>query len=271
MKSGVRAIIPAGSVYGNWTVIGPAHPPVQNGYCVWNCQCSCGSLKPVSGVSLRSGQSRKCKGCAAIARRQRSAKDISGQTFGGWRVLSEIPREERPDKTKNRAWLCECLCGTRQALALPQLKKSKVGCRACSSKINGQTQRLRPYESVYRSAKTSITNKLGRKQVYDFTITYEEFLEIVETGKCHYCHAPLSWAKHMSKERCVAYRLDRKNNALGYVTGNVAACCKRCNYSKGANYSYEEWYRMTECFRHGEFLPSASIGSGFGSPFSRPR
>jgi hypothetical protein len=43
--------------------------------------------------------------------------------------------------------------------------------------------------------------------------------------------------------------LDRRDNSLGYVPGNVVVACKRCNYGKSDDFTYEEWLGMTEYFR----------------------
>jgi hypothetical protein len=58
------------------------------------------------------------------------------------------------------------------------------------------------------------------------------------------------WQRHGNKN--LAYRLDRKDNSLGYIPGNVVGCCTRCNYAKGDRYSYIEWYAMSEPFRTGK-------------------
>lgn len=49
--------------------------------------------------------------------------------------------------------------------------------------------------------------------------------------------------------------LDRKNNSLDYVPGNVVACCKRCNTSKGEHFTYDEFGIMMKAllnFRRGK-------------------
>ena len=263
-RSGVRLEIPIGSRFGKWTVTGPPEPTGIYGVYAWPCRCECGRQKSIHGATLRNGASSKCKSCAA--KKRKPYRDISGERFGRWVVVRRLEPSER--KNYYDAWLCRCDCGTERGLSSSDFRNSQ-GCRKCRAKENPSC-RIRPYESVFRAARSAIINRIGRKRIYEFTISYEDFASIAETGKCHYCHAVLIWARFNSSKNS-AYRLDRKDNALGYVPGNVVGCCKRCNYSKGANYSYEEWYRMTECFRNGMFVPHGCIGSGFGSPLSRPR
>lgn len=53
-----KRIMPAGSLYGRWTLIGPA--PERAGY--WLCKCECGTVTAVDGGNLRWGVSLSC-GC----------------------------------------------------------------------------------------------------------------------------------------------------------------------------------------------------------------
>ena len=52
-----------------------------------------------------------------------------------------------------------------------------------------------------------------------FTLSYEKFLEIVGLP-CYYCG---------TVERI---SIDRVDNNLGYVEGNMVPCCKTCNWMK---------------------------------------
>lgn len=47
-----------GTVFGRWTVIGPAPKPAPRGY--WICQCECGTYKPVRRIYLTRGLSQSC-------------------------------------------------------------------------------------------------------------------------------------------------------------------------------------------------------------------
>ncbi len=252
----VEKPIAIGSVFHQWTVTG--EPFLKRCLYYWPVQCSCGRKRDVLGTFLRNSLTTSCRNCAA--RRNKMPEDLTGRTFGGWTVLHHIEIEDRPENTKNedghrvRAWWSRCKCGTEQAVSANQLKNNVYGCKPCRNEHQGIIMRIRPYESVYKMAKNAITKRLGRKQVYHFTISYEEFVAIIETGRCYYCHLPLRWSKYNAgKSDGVggAYRMDRMDNNLGYVPGNVCAACKRCNYSKGAVYTSDEWYVMTEPFRNG--------------------
>jgi len=124
------------------------------------------------------------------------------------------------------------------------------GCRKCSNK-----NQKRPYEAVFNTARDRILGRYDRAKAREFTLTFEDFLSIVETGKCHYCHVPVTWAKHAIHKTDSGHHMDRKDNEIGYTVENLVACCVRCNFSKGDRYSYEEWMAMTECYRNGTIAP----------------
>jgi hypothetical protein len=52
-----------GVKFGSWLVIS-LNQDRTNGASYWNCRCDCGNLGVVSGCSLRSGKSTRCKPCA---------------------------------------------------------------------------------------------------------------------------------------------------------------------------------------------------------------
>jgi len=118
---------------------------------------------------------------------------------------------------------------------------------------------LRPYEGLYNHfLRETSANRLrkGHKPIAN-EISYEDFLGFVKIKACHYCLAPIVWLKHASslarrRIQASAYNLDRKDDGLGYIKGNVVVCCKRCNWGKGQGFTYDEWWMMTACFRGGE-------------------
>jgi len=235
-----RALQPyaAGESIGRWKVLGP--PLIVEGRRRQLCACECGFRRFVKIVELRSGRSRQCRVCHCQT--QRKVIDITGRTFGGWTVLRRIPLAERSSQT--RAWLCRCKCGTELAFSRSYIERSHMGCLACAAKSNGIKNRLRPYESLFRMIRARAI-----KAGHSFVISYEEFVEIISCGCCHYCNVPLTWSDFGVGQRDSSSKLDRKDNDRGYVSGNIATCCWRCNQAKGNRFSYAEWLRMTAHFR----------------------
>ena len=209
----------------------------------WRCRCVCGMTRTINTHRLIRGKTSKCLRCSA--RQINEIEDLSGITFGKWTALKRIPVDER--KGRDLSWLCRCQCGTERPMAIPALKRGG-GCKRCQIKHGPQ---LRPYEHVYNTARARVLNRYDRR-THEFTITFEEFLALVNTGRCHYCHAILAWQKHggAGATRHCAHHMDRKDNHGGYTMQNVVACCTRCNFAKGDRYTYEEWVGMTQYFRN---------------------
>lgn len=119
------------------------------------------------------------------------------------------------------------------------LKTHKGLCRYC-------THKGIPYKSSYNHLKDGInrTNKKRSKQK-SFDLTFDEFLEFVQIKNCHYCNNKIEWVEHTGKGQH-RYNLDRKDSDLGYIKHNLVVCCKRCNYMKGSEFSYEEFKAIVE-------------------------
>lgn len=74
---------------------------------------------------------------------------------------------------------------------------------------------------------------IAKHRGLDFNISFNEF-QVLRSRLCFYCGGPLSEA---------SASIDRINNELGYVTGNVRPCCHPCNQAK-SNFSeatFKDW------------------------------
>lgn len=114
-----------------------------------------------------------------------------------------------------------------------------------SSKCGSCAHQKLPFESIYNSIKND-----HRKIKVD--LTYEEYIEFTKISECHYCLEVIPWSPYGTingKFTSRAYFLDRKDNNSGYSKSNCVVCCTKCNKSRSNNYSYEEWYGMTEFLR----------------------
>ena len=83
----------SGQVFGEWTVL----EYDTNGK--YKCRCSCGTIKSISGYSLRNGKSKSCGHSTT------KFKDLKGQVFGEWTVK---------DYVGNGYWKCRCSCGNEK-------------------------------------------------------------------------------------------------------------------------------------------------------------
>lgn len=63
-----------GMKFGEWTVIEPDFSQKGQGHTKWRCKCSCGTIAVISGKSIRTGASKRCRTCAGKrAQKKRSA------------------------------------------------------------------------------------------------------------------------------------------------------------------------------------------------------
>ena len=114
-----------------------------------------------------------------------------------------------------------------------------------SGKCLSHSHKKRPFESIYNS----LRNDHRKLEVH---LTYDEYLEFTRISKCSYCVRPINWTEFAYTEGKFisrSYFLDRIDNKLGYSKDNCVVCCTRCNRSRGDYFTYDEWVRMTECFR----------------------
>jgi hypothetical protein len=247
--------LPIGSKFGDWTVIGKVERPEKKNaesHCV--CRCKCGLQKRVSAFRLRKGKAMSCLKCAA---RRLPFDDLVGRRFGHWTVIRRIPAEERGDR--NVSWHCRCDCGTEKMLSTKVLNHCGA-CRKCWIHPN----RLRPYEALFNATRARIINRYDRSKTQEFTLIYEDFHMILSSNRCHYCGRELN-VHPFGKSK--SYCIDRKDNSKGYTLENSVPCCKRCNYGKGARFSYEEWHGMTEYLRRP--MPAFElIPDGYSHPAS---
>lgn len=78
-----------------------------------------------------------------------------------------------------------------------------------------------------------IYRKNAAKRGIFFDLDRDEFDELVKQD-CYICGSPPSNVRHSSKTgvALVYSGIDRVDNTLGYINGNVMPCCKTCNYIK---------------------------------------
>jgi hypothetical protein len=118
--------------------------------------------------------------------------------------------------------------------------------RYCDTGCHVESQRKNAL--TYLGAFTAL-ERGARRDKRQMTISYEEFLTLIGTGKppCYYCGDVVEYK--MGSSGSQTYHLDRLDNRFGYHKDNVVVCCKKCNFAKGDRYTYEEWFAMTKALR----------------------
>lgn len=171
----------------------------------------------MSSATLSSTMSSKSTGTDI----PRQAKDLTGQSFGRWGVLAYSHSD------KGCWWFCKCQCGTERpvkASALLRGSSSSCGCVHGERPVNDEALWRRVFNGYRQNAK---------QRNITFDLDQNEVVELIQRD-CHYCKAPPSNAVHSGRgpTKLLYNGIDRLNNQLGYITGNVVPCCKVCNYAK---------------------------------------
>jgi ribosomal protein L13 len=99
---------------------------VRNGKYVWECQCDCGNITYVVGVSLQRNNTKSC-GCL---RRERLIVDLTGERFG--RLVALRPASE--NKGGKRSWECQCDCGNITVVSTNSLTSGNTQSCGCMLK-----------------------------------------------------------------------------------------------------------------------------------------
>jgi hypothetical protein len=151
-------------------------------------------------------------------------RDITGMRFGHLVAICRV--EEKCVPGKQSVWRVRCDCGAIVERLLGNLQsKNTTGC-GC---LHNVSKRLPPYRATYNSIKAAAKYN-GRA----FLLTFEEFLQLISTGKCTYCDAPLYWAERKAYRDAPrsASNIDRIDSSKDYIPGNCVTCCKFCNQAK---------------------------------------
>jgi hypothetical protein len=136
----------------------------------------------------------------------------------------------------SRIFVCACsICGAEMKLRACSFKEHGGICRSC---IRTRLSRMRAYEPLYLHFCRQAV-KRGKEN----SLTYEDFLTFTDINKCHYCQAPITWARAEQSRigNYWGYNLDRKDNQQGYIKGNCVVACERCNKGRTHLFTYEEW------------------------------
>lgn len=124
-----------GKKFDEWTVIRQA-PTGIHGETNWECRCSCGKVKVVSGYRLRHGLSKSC-GHATTG-----LKDLTGQKFGNLTALHVSAIQPSHSETM---WTCECSCGNIVDVGSYSLRSGNTRSCGCMKEELKQQTNLERY------------------------------------------------------------------------------------------------------------------------------
>jgi hypothetical protein len=86
-----------------------------------------------------------------------------------------------------------------------------------------KTQRQEKFSRGWLYRRFSYIKLRSLKNGRDFLISFDDYCRVRQQDKCHYCGITPKYGS-----------IDRKDNSLGYVKGNLVVACYECNQLKGA-------------------------------------
>lgn len=157
-----------GKRFGHWLVL---HRDTDSSHknIYWVCRCDCGTIRSVSGTSLRSNISVSC-GCEkdklTSERTKKRVDDLTGKRFGHWVVLNRDLSDQSTSKQGAR-WLCKCDCGRVKSVLGYSLKDGRTTSCGCQSRlrINDLTGQKFGKLTVIRQDLNSTSNRPGAKWI----------------------------------------------------------------------------------------------------------
>lgn len=250
-----RAVDVSGQTFGRLTVTGRSETRANGGF--WKCQCVCGKQTETTTGKLRSGHTRSC-GClvreVTAARGRACVKDRTGLRFTRWTVLRFVSTGPVSDEQHTEArWLCRCDCGIEQIVRGSNLQSGGSKSCGCLSREKAVVVSRMNFAERWalNTLPTGRSNAYGiyrayiagaKKRKLLFELRFDDFLKMTASD-CTYCGAHPSRVSTRARSNgpWVYNGIDRVDNQLGYVQGNMVPCCYRCNTCK-KNHTLTEFF-----------------------------
>ena len=119
---------------------------------------------------------------------------------------------------------------------------NKTSLRFSQNKYS-QTEKGRERRKFYRrkdGSRFAGGKASARVRNIEWKLTIQQWRTLVLDQKCHYCFGSLPE---------IGIALDRKDNDIGYLIGNVVPCCSECNSIKGYRLSYDEMLAVSKLLK----------------------
>jgi len=169
-------------------------------------------------------------------------RDFTGMVYGRLTVVKRFAN----DSQRRSCWECICECGKVVVVKGGNLTSGNTrscGCLLFESRVaSGINNRKRSIKDSTIYSVYSLFGRSAKKRGHEFSLTENEFMNIASMP-CSYCGATPKEAiyQHERLHRNVKkimsgvfiHGIDRIDNKLGYINGNLAPCCGDCNRSKG--------------------------------------
>jgi len=164
--------------------------------------------------------------------RPKMRKNLLGDRFGHWSVIADAGRGPKG----NALWLCRCDCGTEKAVASQGLiagDSKSCGCGRLESRM--ATDVARRARTGNRGTGFSLVVSQYRicaaRRGLTWALSDDTVAELTKRN-CNYCNGMPAQVRSPKRTPWVYNGIDRVDNSLGYIDGNVVTCCSTCNYMK---------------------------------------
>ena len=161
-------------------------------------------------------------------------EDLSGLTFGRLTVkqMADIALFHRTQ------FMCLCDCGNVTTVEGSKLRNGHTkSCGCLSSETITQRNKRNQLPDGVALKNRVISSYKNRAKInnLEFTLSNDD-MNVLLSSNCFYCGGtPSRITTHPKHPGSFIYNgIDRFDNKLGYITGNVVTACTECNFKKGA-------------------------------------
>lgn len=183
------------------------------------------------------GRQAYCKPCSTIKRKE------EWDAKRALRIAAGPARKQRPHPSEVTEYTCIRCKQTRPVsqFGTEYLKRSKretinSHCRPCAAEYAlGKWRALKKDNPILSWARACVNHSRIRAQERSIphTIVVDDLLAIADPAVCAYCAKAVSFnTRPFGESKRQAATVDRIYPKLGYVRGNVALACYRCNTVK---------------------------------------
>lgn len=216
----------SGKQFGLVTAISRTNTQSADFSYVWKVKCACGKKFEIPASRFSKIYSCGCRQRHNTGRH--IVKDLSN--FSNYMAKAIAPTSKRC-KNGYTIWKLRCGCGRtfeRPAYALIRKTVKSCGCRHFLAgrrpPLPDNKAHINVLYSTYKKGAT-IRNK-------SFELSRSDCIKLFESN-CFYCNAPPKERKRKNLAGKYANNgIDRVDSELGYIPGNVVACCSICNFAK---------------------------------------
>lgn len=206
-----------GQIFGRLTVLGDTKKRKQ-GNVVWHCRCTCGNIAFVRSASLVNGKTISC-GC--YNQEMHKVIDLTGRRFGRWLVL-ERSANVKYRKSHKTMWQCQCDCGVVKIVSACTLSggvTKSCGCLQIEKVTKHNHCKYGKTTKEYAAHHSMIQRCYNPND--DRYYDYGGRGLIVEPSYLDKKNGFIKWLNEVGYAPSPKHSIDRINNDLGYVKGNM--------------------------------------------------